>query len=281
VAGNYTLTITDAKGCADVFEFKISEPPPLSPVVFSCEDLTNANFIFSAKGGTPPYRYSIDGITFSDASIFKTLQPGKTVSLIIKDKNECVLQQALPIPPVYDKMVELPKNLELNIGEIYEFQPTLNLATNLIAKIEWRGEELSCVDCLHPTIEALQEAVYTIQITDIFGCVGEAAVHIKLDPDVDVFIPSAFSPNGDRINDFFTLYADENQVKLVRSLLIYDRWGNQIFAKTNFFPNDERSGWDGFVNGDLPNAGVFVYVATLQLRDGTDKIEKGQVLLVR
>lgn len=281
-AGSYFVTIIDQLGCDAVFEWTITQPAPLAPVNFNCNDLTDAGFQFTAKGGTPPYRYSTDGATFADAAIFKTLEPGKTYALTIRDAEGCELQQSLTMPPVYDKMVELPATLELSIGELYEFKPKLNLAESLIAKIKWESEStLSCNNCLNPQIEALIPGTYKLEITDVFGCTGEAKVQVTLSHDVDVYIPTAFSPNGDRFNDFFTVYANENQVKMVRSLLIFDRWGNQLFNASDFLPNDERSGWDGYVKGELANAGVFIYVATLQLRDGTDKIEKGQILLIR
>ncbi len=281
-ADSYFLTVTDQIGCDAVFEMKVTEPDPLTPVVFNCTDLTDASFQFTAKGGTPPYFYSIDGASFSDANLFKTLIPGNTYTLLIRDAENCELQQSLTMPPVYDKMVELPALLELSIGELYEFNPKLYVAENLLTKIEWKStDSLSCTDCLQPQIEALTPGAYTLQITDVFGCVGEATVQVTLSDKVDVYIPSAFSPNGDHFNDFFTVYANENQVKRVLSLLVFDRWGNQIFATKDFAPNDERAGWDGYVNGDLPNAGVFVYVATFQLRDGSEKIEKGQILLIR
>lgn len=281
-ANVYVLTITDDKGCAGIFEIPVTEPTPIEPIFFDCADLTNPDFQFTAKGGTPPYRYSTDGLSYFDGTLFKTLTPGKTYPLYIRDVENCELQHSLIMPPVYDKMVELPASLELNLGEIYEFQPKLNLAENLIAKAEWQsGAHLSCTDCLNPQVEALLEGTYTLKITDIFGCTGEATVQLSIDLNVDVYIPTAFSPNGDHINDFFTVYANVNQVKSIRSLLVFDRWGNQIFAKKDFAPNDERSGWDGYVNGHLPNAGVFVYSAVLELRDGSEMIKKGHILIVR
>lgn len=281
-AGVYFLTVTDYKGCQDEFKITVAEPTPLQPVTFSCTDLTNPNFQLTAHGGTPPYLYSIDGVHYSDASLFHTLEPGKTYSLTIRDAENCTLQQSLSVPPVYEKMVELPTEVELHLGEKYTFTPQLNIAENLITKVEWlRGEGLSCQDCLTPQVEVVKDDIYTLQVTDIFGCTGEASVQIKINPDVDIYIPTAFSPNGDLHNDFFTIYANEKQVEIVRSLLIFDRWGNQVFAIQNLLPNDERSGWDGNVNGKLPDAGVFVYLAQIQLRDGTEVIRKGHVVLMR
>jgi gliding motility-associated-like protein len=281
-AGAYDLTVTDAQGCDQVFNFKITEPPLLTPITFDCKELTNPAFQFTARGGSPPYRYSTDGISFEDAAVFKNLEPGKTYNLTIRDVEHCTIQQTLTLPPVYEKMVELPPVLELKVGEIYQFVPKLNLSEQFLAKTEWQsGAHLTCTDCLNPQVEGLSSGVYTLQITDIFGCVGTASVNLQISHEVDVYIPTAFSPNGDRQNDFFTVYADEDQVQEVLSLLVFDRWGNQVFAARNFLPNDERVGWDGQINGDAADAAVFVYVAVLKLKDQTAVTKKGQVVLVR
>lgn len=281
-AGAYRVTVTDAKGCKGVFAYTITEPSALSPIIFDCKDLADPNFIFSATGGTPPYHYSLDGNQFANASIFKTFEPGKSVPLIIQDAAGCKLEQNFMLPPIYEKMVELPMQLELSVGDFYDFQPKLNISEQLITNIIWTsGEGLSCNNCLQPRLEALYSGVYTIEITDIFGCVGEASVNITLNNDVDIFMPSAFSPNGDHLNDFFTVYVNENQVKKVNNLLIFDRWGNLVFAKNNFLPNDERDGWDGLAGDQLLDVGVYIYVVRLQLRDGSETIRKGQVVLMR
>ena len=104
---------------------------------------------------------------------------------------------------------------------------------------------------------------------------------IKLDRNVDVFIPSAFSPDGDHVNDRFTVFANPHQVRRVIAFQVFDRWGSQVFAAEDFLPNDENRGWDGHIGNKLPNAGIFVYLAKLELVDGSEIIRKGQVLLVR
>lgn len=281
-AGLYALTITDQGGCASTFTIEVPEPTPLAPIIFDCEDLTNTNFDFSASGGTPPYQYSTDGVTFSDQRFFEQLTPGAAYHLTIRDANGCELQQTLTLPPTYEQMVELPEVLEIKIGEPFTIVPKLHIPEALVANIRWLPDEnLSCIDCLNPQTLALHETSYTIRVIDLFGCTGEATVRIKLDRNVDVFIPSAFSPDGDHVNDRFTVFANPHQVRRVIAFQVFDRWGSQVFAAEDFLPNDENRGWDGHIGNKLPNAGIFVYLAKLELVDGSEIIRKGQVLLVR
>ncbi len=280
--GIYTLSVTDAEGCTGSFDIEVQAPQALQAVVFTCEDLTDPDFQFSAKGGTPPYQYSVDGIFFEKESIFERLLPGETYALTVMDANGCYLEQTLSMPPVYDKMVELPATMEVKIGSVYAIQPKLNLPEALIANIRWLPNTyLSCLDCLVPQAQAYTDQQYTIRLTDIFGCTGEASIQIKVNKEVDVFIPDAFSPTGNLINDRFTIFANPQQVQQVRSFQVFDRWGNLVFEQRDFPINDEQYGWDGTVRGRLSNPGVFTYLARLTLIDGSETLRKGQTMLMR
>jgi len=281
-AGTYQLRLTDALGCNQTFDIEVPTPEPLTPVIFTCDNLTDADFEFSASGGTPPYAYATDGVNFRDHTTFQTLEPGLSYNLTIRDAAGCTLQQSIQMPPIYDKMVELPPVLALKINEMYPLRPVLNIPITLVDSIRWSPTEgLSCTDCLEPEIEGLHEGDYTVRITDIFGCTGEASVRIQIDRSVDVFIPSAFSPNGDGVNDRLTVFANQRQVRRILSFRVFDRWGNQVFAKSDFFPNDEQQGWDGKIGAELANAGLFVYMVEVELVDNTKAQLKGQVMLVR
>src|SRR5687768_14311140 len=96
----------------------------------------------------------------------------------------------------------------------------------------------------------------------------------------DVFIPNVFSPNGDNINDWFTLYTDAD-LKEISLLEIYTRWGDLVFRKTNFLPNDDTQGWDGKFRGETLNPGVYVY--RIEILYGDDLVEKlaGDITIVR
>ncbi len=280
--GEYTLHLTDGRGCEKEQTFAVFAPTPLEEVLFDCEDLAGSALHLTARGGTPPYYYSTDGEQFYDEQLFDQLIPGESYDLIIQDANECRYEQPFTMPALYQHMAELPAELEFNLGETGTIQPVLNIPPTLLASIRWiPGDGLSCSDCLEPALTALQEQVYTVRFIDRFGCTDEASVRIRINPRVDVFIPTAFSPDGDQINDRLTVFANPVQVQRVLSFQVFDRWGGRIFAAENFRPNDENAGWDGRFKGLPLDPGVYVYSARLLLIDGSEEVVRGDVLLAR
>lgn len=101
-----------------------------------------------------------------------------------------------------------------------------------------------------------------------------------IDKDVNIFIPNIFSPNGDNINDRFTLFADDRVVK-IHELKIFDRWGELMYQNYDFAPNDPNLGWDGTFRGKTVNPAVFVYYFVVEYIDGSKQLYKGDITLVR
>ncbi|NTW34485.1 MAG: gliding motility-associated C-terminal domain-containing protein [Bacteroidetes bacterium] len=91
-------------------------------------------------------------------------------------------------------------------------------------------------------------------------------------PD-NIFIPEAFSPNGDLENDI--LYVCSNNIKEM-DFYIYNRWGEKVFES-----RDINKGWNGRYKNELCHTGVFVYWLRATLIDGEEVIKKGNVTLVR
>ena len=95
-----------------------------------------------------------------------------------------------------------------------------------------------------------------------------------------IYFPSGFSPNGDGNNDLFYTFAQLGAVNEIKQFSIFDRWGNEVYTVGGFQPNDPRYGWDGTQRGLRYNPGVFVYMAEVELADGSIEIFKGDVTLV-
>ncbi len=88
-----------------------------------------------------------------------------------------------------------------------------------------------------------------------------------------LFLPDAFSPNSDGINDTFKpsgSFYDNFQ------MIIYNRWGQSIFQTT-----DPGTGWDGAINGDRAPQGPYVYKVIIRDNTGKDFVKKGTVMLLR
>jgi gliding motility-associated-like protein len=94
-----------------------------------------------------------------------------------------------------------------------------------------------------------------------------------------VFIPEAFSPNDDGINDFFTIFAG-NELH-INFLQIFDRWGNLIFENTDFLSNDEKEGWNGKFRGENAQNATYVYMVKFTDKKNCVKIIRGDFTLWR
>jgi len=119
---------------------------------------------------------------------------------------------------------------------------------------QWSPTEgLSCTDCPDPELQTVQSGRYCVTLSN-GTCQSEACTEISVDGKCQVYLPNAFSPNGDQVNDSFCAFSPcirEGQ------LWIYDRWGGLVF-QTN--PGGAELCWDGLKQGRELAAGTYVYV---------------------
>jgi len=147
--------------------------------------------------------------------------------------------------------------------------------------VEWNVETENNL-----VLEGLAEDIYLLSITDANDCLFEKAFTLEplIFDDSDcspIYIPNIFSPDGDGNNDVFSIYFNEDSgIENILSFQIYDRWGNLVFDRNNFKPN-EISGWDGRLNGNLLNPGVFVYKIDVAFSDESTKLISGDITLIR
>lgn len=119
--------------------------------------------------------------------------------------------------------------------------------------------------------------VYTVTVTDSNGCAGTGSVTVTVRTvnctDKEEYLPNAFSPNGDKVND--TLYVKSNVITDM-TLLIYNRWGQEMFTSYNI--ND---GWDG-KKDDKPCApDSYAYYLRGTCINGDTFIKKGNVSILK
>lgn len=285
--GNYLLRTTNiSNGCVgedSVIVTEISDKPndmdieliPPGCTVLGTAAVTNIN------GGIGPYTYSINGSIFQSVNIFQSLTSGN-YTIAIMDANGCEYEKQLEIPVAPILTVELPViiTIEYNIGE--QLFPELNIPVQNISSVSWNPTMgLSCSDCLNPIANPLEETLYSVFVTDVTGCTAKAYIKILALKDFDLYVPNAFSPNDDGVNDRWMIYGDPKIVSKIRRLQIFDRWGEGLFEASNFQVNDPNFAWDGvFRNRNLQNS-VFVYYFEAEFVDGRTQIYKGDINLMR
>ncbi|HIF13922.1 MAG TPA: gliding motility-associated C-terminal domain-containing protein [Bacteroidetes bacterium] len=133
---------------------------------------------------------------------------------------------------------------------------------------------LDCPDCQNATASPSQTTIYTLMVTDSFGCVGIDSVLLELKYMDTLFVPNLFSPNGDGHNDI--LYVRTFGVFENIHFSLYDRWGKLVFETF-----DENIGWDGYYNGVQQPLEVYVYYLIANTLDGKTIQQKGDITLMR
>lgn len=248
----------------------------------SCELSANGGItIENISGGSEPYSYFIDGDPITGSSVSNLSEGSYLISVI--DDNGCTYESTVDIDIQDPFEINLIASITLNVGENVQLSVNVNIDEDEISSITWSPSAgLSCTDCLNPSLVATnQDEIYTIEIIDINGCSAQATIQVLVVDEIIIIAPNIFSPNNDNSgNENFTIYSNVEDI-MINSLQIFDRWGNLVFNKKSFVPNDPEIGWDGSFNGKPVTSGVFVFYAEVLFPDGTLEIKKGDITIVR
>ncbi|MBK7937237.1 MAG: gliding motility-associated C-terminal domain-containing protein [Lewinellaceae bacterium] len=295
--GTYTLTVTNlGTGCTQTDQAQVSVETNI-PTDFivtldppSCKDNDGAISFEQVSGGFPPYLYSINnGQTFLSKVDFTKITPG-VYDLWIQDANGCEFHKILNVPKAPDPAVTLPTEINIDFGDSLQLEAVLppGYPLALIDTVTWTPltgltfASYSITDLLTPTAKPFKPTEYQVTVQSGDGCVASDRVLIRVDNEPHIYIPNVFSPwDEDGDNDVVYIFADNKQVRMIKSFQIYDRWGEQVFVKENFFPNDPAYGWGGRLRGKLLAPAVFVYYAEIELIDGSLLLFKGDVTIAK
>lgn len=285
--GVYRLLVTNQlNGCTDNDEVIVTQLNPraiTSAVQPSCYGQKGSISFMQTTEGVPPYLYSVDGgNTFQTGSSFGELSAG-IYSLVVQDINGCEYRESLEIVQPDSLIVVITEPfVRIGLGESHQVIAQTNVADSQLGSVIWdNGSSLSCTDCLTPVASPLETSVYQLIVRDINGCKADAMLRIIVDRRRYIYVPTAFSPNGDGINDLLLIYARPETVRQVKRFEVYNRWGESVYSAANFAPNDPVHGWDGQFRGQSLQPAVFAYYAEVEFIDGAVEIIRGDVTLVK
>jgi|GEM_PF-464432 len=285
--GTYTLVVNSTgNGCSDTDVVVIAPNDPVAiPIVnnAACFGEKGSILIDTVLGAKPPIQYTLTGGPhIQSGSLFFNLSAGD-YTIFIEDANGCStsVDATVTQPPVFEVTVD--PQITVQLGESYQVDATVNISLDEISQISWTPPTyLSCDTCLSTRIDTpLHTQAYRILVVTKAGCRDEAPLLLRVNKQVGVYIPNIFSPDNDDDNNRFTVYADMRGVKQVKLFQIYSRWGEQVFVRENFQPNDPTLGWDGRFRGQDMNPAVFVYYAIVEFIDGQEVLYKGDVTVKR
>ena len=139
---------------------------------------------------------------------------------------------------------------------------------------------LSCNNCPQPMASPRFDTKYTVTIVDSNGCKHTENIQVNvLCEGVTVFLPNTFSPNGDGNNDIF--YVRGRGLDRVKSLRIFNRWGQIVFEQKDFPVNSIQHGWNGKMQGRKPHPDVYVYQVEVYCDNGELINLAGNVALIQ
>ncbi|HSZ35116.1 MAG TPA: T9SS type B sorting domain-containing protein, partial [Puia sp.] len=200
-------------------------------------------------------------------------------TVIGEDSYKCFLDTAT-IKVTVDSLpaVSIPTPDPVLAGSDVQLDP--NVSADVVSW-DWTPPlYLSCTACATPVSTPLAPTTYTVTVKTATGCISSASVTIKLlCLQSGVYMANAFSPNNDGNNDYF--YPTGSGVKMVKSFQVYSRWGQLLYSRTDFPPNDKKYGWDGNLNGMPQPSDTYVYVTEMICFTGENFVLKGTVELVR
>ena len=285
-AGNYLVTVTDANNCTTTATTLITEPAPLQLTFIvndpKCFGNNNGSITASATGGVQPYRFAINNGVTQSANIFAGLGAG-SYTVTTYDANDCETTEIILINTPVPLSVDLGDDVNIELGDMATLQAIVNVPFDSLASVIWTplATDAECPQCLTQDVFPLISTTYMIQVVDNNGCRDEDMVVVKVDRRRHVYIPNVFTPNEDGFNDKFSVFPKPGTVRSIRSLAIFDRWGEQLFVAENFNPYDGLIGWDGTFKGQPLNPGVFVWVVEVEFIDGVVELYKGDVTISR
>jgi gliding motility-associated-like protein len=199
-------------------------------------------------------------------------------TVVGQDAHNCFTDTAsiavtvLPLPTV-----DAGADAETLAGTSVQLRPTV---TGNVTSWTWTpADYLSCTTCPAPESKPLRPLTYTLSVRTADGCSASDTVSIKLlCSGSRIFVPTVFTPNNDGKNDRFRIRAEG--IRQVKSFRIYNRWGEEVFSRTNVSFDDAASAWDGKLRGVPVPEGSYVYFAELTCNDTVFQ-QKGTITVVR
>lgn len=218
------------------------------------------------------YQWMRNGVAIpgETASVIVTTQPA-TYTAVVSDgfcpantTNKAVVAQA----PVQ-------RGIYYSIARVASGVPFPLQARPLGQKFIWRpANGLNDSTIINPVVTTTGNQTYTVTISSATTCSVTDTVQVQVYNALGVYLPTAFSPNGDAHNEMFKPVVI-GRIKKMR-FTIYNRWGEIVFQTT-----EPGKGWNGMLKGQPLRADVFVWTCAYQLEGGKEEMLKGNVSLLR
>ncbi len=294
-SGSYSVTITDAHSCTATITASLSNPQQIvvttSATGSKCANNATGIVIASVTGGTPPYIYSLNGVNQVSSQSTDTLYnlaPGQYL-IEVRDANGCAGTKTFTIdaPILLTVDLQAPQSVILQ-GMSTELLAISNPPDSAIQYI-WSPSDsfnvfdftgcADTTDCYNPHVAPRYTTTFMVTVMNSDSCFASDTVTITVLVEPKMFIPTAFTPNNDGLNDHFEFdilgATDIN-------IAIFDRWGSRVYANSHQ-PNgiNGHNGWDGTKDGKALPYDTYVYQMKVTYFNGAEKDVAGTINIMK
>jgi len=250
IQGTKTDTVERVQASLPVIQFE-------SATGETCPGDEDGIAIISTTGGFGDISYIWSNGSTNQNAI--NLSPGY-YDVIVQDELGCrdsflqiAIQAAVPI------VIDSLEDIEIFLGGEKQVNPIVTGGNGSLSYAWTPTEGISCdAQCVNPRIKFTSTATATLTVKDERNCSTSFSILVEVIEEIpEIFVPSAFSPNGDNINDVLQVYGQGIEYM---TLSIFDRWGKLV----NQIKNQNES-WDGnYSNGKPAPTGTYVYILEIE-----------------
>ncbi|HXB42686.1 MAG TPA: gliding motility-associated C-terminal domain-containing protein [Puia sp.] len=288
--GAYYAVLTDTAGCTFNTDTIIVSNPVIPTVRITTPDTTicygsPVTFSASLSDSTRPltflWKLNNDSVgTNSPKYLTDSIATGDSVLCIISNTDGCAAADT-------SNAIVLTVNPIPILGPASAITIPFGASTVLsipvqgsVSSYSWSPNYyLSGYDAVSPIASPHRSTTYYLTVVSATdGC--PTTDSIIVDVTAKIFIPNAFTPNGDGKNDIFYVMGGMPG-DIIKEFAIFDRWGSKIFQNRNGIPNYTNYGWDGTIKGSPAPIGSYVYFVTIKSVSGEEAIYKGTITLIR
>jgi gliding motility-associated-like protein len=276
----YTVQVADDIGCQSSGSVMVTVVQPVTVAVPADLSVCAGNSVTIPASGAVIYNWINNTVGLNDTHIANpTAKPGITTTYTVtgSDAHQCftdtaeVTVRVLPLP-----VVDAGIDQEVQAGTPVNLAPTFSPDV-----VQWTwtpAAYLNCSNCPNPISTPLAQTKYVLTVKNGVGCTAKDSLTIRMICDeARVAVPNAFTPNGDGHNDEFIIKG----ISVVKHLLIFNRWGQKVFERSNFIAADRNACWNGTLNGYPASEGTYVYFIEMECPGGGVFTRKGSFVLVR
>lgn len=282
-SNSYTVRIEDGNQCTATTTVTVGAPvadfytvTTDSTSCFGDNYNDGAIHIVGTTFVNQPFEYQIDGGPKQFSGDFYNVSAGEHV-ITATNAFGCVTNLTATVgTPVDATATILPGDTIVQIGQTIQLFTYLSpYPSSSIDGYVWGPVSgLSCTDCANPYLTPYnRETIYTVTINYNDKCSATTNVKVRVENNLEPYVPNAFTPNGDGNNDVFYIYGEG--IKQL-DFKIFNRWGELVFETTS-----QYGGWDGTYKGKMQNPGVFSYSVKVIYLDETEVNRKGSISLIR